>query len=73
MTVQFDYRCRRCGMVFSEGQARQTLAMCMTIAVLCGSHQGEGLPMAPSPVTVHKCDSDVFGVSDFIGYSPVTE
>jgi hypothetical protein len=68
-TVEFVYRCRKCGKEFTDGATGTKLGIHILIAVI----QDQPMPdrligLRPNMLTLHTCsDRKSTGVADFIG------
>ena len=67
-SARFEYRCRRCGVVFEEGVTSPKQAETFLIdAILNGvSHCNNSIPLTIK--TPHRCNESGMGVADLIGF-----
>lgn len=73
MTIAFQYRCRRCGVVYHRKSFEDTPAADDAQTYLAGAVVGwEGVREVPDLLSVHACGEHKRGVSDLIGFEPVT-
>ena len=69
-TVEFIYRCRKCGKEFTDGATGTKLGIQILIAVIQDMPMPKNLiGMRPDMLTLHTCSDKIksTGVADFIG------
>ncbi len=65
-TVQYMYRCRRCGDVYGEMCGGEDYGLGYLLKAIAGDDNGA---MDPALVSAHyKCDDGGAGVADLVGY-----
>ena len=63
--AQFEYKCRRCGVIHTSGFPTDLDNAGSLLADAVFQNKSN----APSMKTMHVCSADAYGVSDLIGFS----
>lgn len=66
--VRFIYRCRKCGVEYTDTATGETVGFYVLIATVHGHDMPKNLiGVQPTLIGIHTCDKDNMGVSDLIG------
>ena len=63
--ARFQYRCRRCEALFTEGVTGAARAEASLVQAIVGHRN---VSIVPAMLTMHRCSDGCRGIADLVGY-----